>query len=142
MGFTRPRITALLVFAWTSAVVAVYYKRIWQLFLLGPKDWIIDNPSLADLYHSLQVIKDSGSAGWNPYNIQDALGAGLSTLIRCEFENWIERFVYRAGTGFGMLSYISLRMAAMAIIQPEIISEWYVKAYEDARFILYRLVQE
>jgi len=30
----------------------------------------------------------------------------------------------------------------LAIIQPEIISEWYVKAYEDARFILYRLVQE
>jgi MFS family permease len=70
------------------------------------------------------------------------LGAGLCALIRCEFENWIERFVYRAGTGFGMLSYISLGMAAMAIIQPEIISEWYVKAYEDARFILYRLVQE
>lgn len=138
MGLARRRVTALLVFAWSTVVLAVYYKRIWQLFLLGPKDWIIDNPSLAAPYQSLKIMMGSGFAGWNLYNIQEALtraliaiagaalvfiaaqtlGAGVCALIRPEFDNWMERFVYRAGMGFGMLAYISLGMAAMGIYRP------------------------
>jgi hypothetical protein len=30
----------------------------------------------------------------------------------------------------------------LAIVQPEVISKWYVKEYEDATFVLYRLLQE
>jgi hypothetical protein len=119
-------------------VAAVYYKRIWQLFSLGPKGWILDNPSLAAPYQSLQVLVGSGLAGWNIHNVQEALiralisiagaalvfiaaqtlGTAICALIRCEFDNWMERFIYRAGIGFGLLSYISLGMSAMAIYRP------------------------
>jgi hypothetical protein len=138
MGLTRRRITTLLVFAWIALVAAVYYKRIWQLFSLGPKDWILDNPSLAAPYQSLQVLVGSGFAGSNIHNVQEAwtralisiagaalvfiaaqtLGAGICKLTRCEFDNWMERFIFNAGIGFGVLSYISLGMAALGIYRP------------------------
>ena len=46
------------------------------------------------------------------------LGAGICKLIRCPFEDRLEQVLYPMAVGFGVLSYLSLGLAALGLYRP------------------------
>lgn len=139
MHFVLPRrVAILLVFTWITVITVIYYQRLWQLFSLGLADWIAENPSLAYMLRASKITLFSGLNGWSILNVQEALarslasitgamlvfiaaltlGTGVCALIRTSFKSRMEKFVFRAGIGLGVLAYISLGMAAIGVYRP------------------------
>ncbi len=125
-------------FIWIAAISAIYYKRLWQIFSLGIKNWIADNPSIERLARSLRafsapelaqpVLPYSGEALSRMFNAAlgfviifiaaQTLGASICSLLHCQFDNHVEKMIYRAGAGFGALAYLSLGLAATGNYHP------------------------
>ena len=132
------RSLAWLCFIWIVAIPTIYYKHLWQIPSLGIKNWIADNPSVEYLIRSLRAFEATGlTTPLLPYAGEalsraliamlgfalifiaaQTLGAGICALIPCQFDNRIEKVVYRAGIGFGALAYLSLGLATIGNYRP------------------------
>lgn len=130
----RQRLLAGAWLLWMAVLLVVYYRRVGSLFLLGPLDWIRDNPSLRTVAGlrpwftltpsfpafgeaMIRAVTAIFGAGLVLLAAQ-VLGLGLCRLLRWRPENWREGLLYRTAIGLGAISYLMLGLAGLGLYTP------------------------
>lgn len=135
---TRDRILAVIALIWLVAIPGIYYRQVWRIFDLGLIGWVKDNYSLGYSGRMLANMLLGGPSAWVPQFFDEALarafcsitgaviifiaanmlGAVACALIRCKFDNWVEKTLFHSAIGLGALAYLSLLFASMDVYNP------------------------
>jgi hypothetical protein len=130
----RRRMLAAFWLLWSVALLTVYYKQLWRLFIVGPSTWVADNYSLT-FVRALRRLVAAGPLAWGLPALGEALaralaavfgaglvllaaqvlGMGMCRLLRWYPEDWREGLLYRTAIGLGAISYLSLGLAALGL---------------------------
>jgi hypothetical protein len=130
----RHRMLMALWLIWSVALLMVYYKQLWRLFIVGPSAWVADNYSLTYVL-ALGHFVAAGPPAWGLPAIGEALpralvavfgsglvllaaqvlGIGICWLLRWYPQDWREGLLYRTALGLGAVAYLSLGLAALGL---------------------------